>query len=191
MLPLDLTLFYAINADAATPVAVVSVARWVSEQLPIAVGGTLVGGWVAGNAAQRRELATALVAMALAWLGVQLLRHGITAPRPAQLGIGVQWIEHAARAGFPSMHAAGAFALAASLTLGSKHRLTVLAWAVAIAMAWSRVCLGVHFPSDVLAGALTGGLAAFTVHALVARLSWQRKFSAYWSHRALPWVRHR
>lgn len=200
MFPLDLTLFYAVNADAATSPAVVTVARWVSLQLPIAMGGVLAGGWLAGTAAQRRELAVALAAMALAWVGVQLLRHGVPAPRPAQLGIGVQWIDHAARAGFPSMHAAGAFALAAALTMGRStptRRPPLLAWttwAVAIAMAWSRVCLGVHFPSDVVAGAITGLLSAWGAHAMAQRaqrLSWPRRFSAYWSHRGLPWARHR
>lgn len=200
MLPLDLTLFQALNATAATPLAVVDAARWVSQQLPIAVGGVFVGCWIVGTAAQRRALTVALISMALAWVGVQLVRHGINAPRPAQLGIGMQWIDHAARAGFPSMHAAGAFALAASLTLGP-HRptgglklLALAAWATALAMAWSRVCLGVHFPSDVLAGVLTGLIAAAGAHALARHallLSWQRRFSAYWSHRALPWARHR
>ena len=197
MLPLDLTLFNAINASAATPPVVVDVARWVSQQLPVVVGGVLVGCWVVGTPAQRRELTMALVSMGLAWLGVQLLRHAIHAPRPAQLGIGVQWIDHAARAGFPSMHTAGAFALAASLTAGARRKLpwlAGLACATAVAIAWSRVCLGVHFPSDVLAGAITGVLSAGAVQALAhqaQRLNWRRRFSAYWSHRALPWARHR
>lgn len=200
MFPLDLTLFYAVNADAATSPAVVTAARWMSQQLPIVLGGVLAGSWLAGTAAQRRELAMALVAMALAWVGVQLLRRGFPLPRPAQLGIGVQWIDHAARAGFPSMHAAGAFALAAALTIGRAtptRRLSLLAWvawAAAIALAWSRVCLGVHFPSDVLAGAITGLLCAWGAHAMAQRAqrpSWPRRFSAYWSHRVLPWARHR
>ena len=200
MFPLDLTLFQALNATPTTPLAVVDAARWVSQQLPIAVGGVFLGCWIVGTAGQRRALATALVSMVLAWVGAQLLRHGIKAPRPAQLGIGLQWIDHAARAGFPSMHTAGAFALAASLTMGL-HRPTgglkllgIAAWATAVAMAWSRVCLGVHFPSDVLAGVLVGLLAAAGADALARhaqRLNWQRRFSAYWSRRVLPWVRHR
>ena len=36
MLELDLALFQALNADAATLPAVVTVARWVSQQLPTA-----------------------------------------------------------------------------------------------------------------------------------------------------------
>ena len=193
MLPLDLALFQALNADASTAPVVIAAARWASQQLPLAMGGVLLGCLVAGGPARRRELALALASMALAWAGVQLLRYAVPAPRPAQLGIGTQWIDHAARAGFPSMHAAGAFALAASLSAGPRA-LALVAWAAALAMAWSRVCLGVHFPSDVVAGMLTGTLSAWAVHALAVRSqrpSWRRRFSAYWSRRALPWVRHR
>ena len=69
---------------------------------------------------------------------------------------------------------AGATALAASLALRPVRGLTWLAAAVTAAMVWSRVCLGVHFPSDVLAGLLTGGLAAAAIHALAARVPrWQ------------------
>ena len=37
MLELDLALFQALNADAATLPAVVTVARWVSQQLPLSL----------------------------------------------------------------------------------------------------------------------------------------------------------
>lgn len=170
MFALDLALFEALNAGANTAPAVVAAARWASQQLPIAMGGVILGCLVVGTPSQRRALVMALASMALAWVSVQLLRAAVPAPRPAQLGIGVQWVEHAARAGFPSMHAAGALALAASLQAARPTRnLAPLAWGVAVAVAWSRVCLGVHFPSDVLVGMLLGVLSAGAVRALVAR----------------------
>ena len=39
--------------------------------------------------------------------------------------------------------------------------LMVLAFALAVLMAWSRVCLGLHFPSDVVAGAVIGAACAW------------------------------
>ncbi|MYX43200.1 phosphatase PAP2 family protein, partial [Streptomyces sp. SID89] len=67
---------------------------------------------------------------------------------------------------FPSGHAASAAAFAAGVALESP------AWGAAVApvaasVALSRVYTGVHFPSDVLAGAALGAGAAFAVRALV------------------------
>ncbi|MEV6804920.1 bifunctional phosphatase PAP2/diacylglycerol kinase family protein [Streptomyces sp. NPDC017248] len=67
---------------------------------------------------------------------------------------------------FPSGHAASAAAFAAGVALESP------AWGAAVApaafsVAASRVYTGVHFPSDVLAGAALGAGAAFLVRRLV------------------------
>ncbi|MEU8749033.1 bifunctional phosphatase PAP2/diacylglycerol kinase family protein [Streptomyces chartreusis] len=67
---------------------------------------------------------------------------------------------------FPSGHAASAAAFATGVALESP------AWGLAVApIAWSvalsRVYTGVHFPSDVLAGAALGAGAAFAVRGLV------------------------
>lgn len=66
---------------------------------------------------------------------------------------------HAADAGFPSDHATAAFAVAVALLL--RFRAwggVVLAFAVALAL--GRVGMGVHYPSDVLAGAALGSAVA-------------------------------
>jgi membrane-associated phospholipid phosphatase len=59
---------------------------------------------------------------------------------------------------FPSAHATTSFASARLYTrLGLPRRPL---YGVAVALAWSRVYLGVHYPSDVVAGALLGRLLA-------------------------------
>ncbi|MBI4536462.1 MAG: phosphatase PAP2 family protein [candidate division NC10 bacterium] len=60
---------------------------------------------------------------------------------------------------FPSGHATTAFAAAAFLALW-RPRLAIPAFLLAALVALSRVYLGAHFPSDVLAGALLGTSAA-------------------------------
>ncbi len=68
---------------------------------------------------------------------------------------------------FPSGHAAIAFALVTSWTLSHPKWYVALPgylWATSVAL--SRVWLGVHYPSDVLFGALIGSAIAWGVHEL-------------------------
>lgn len=59
---------------------------------------------------------------------------------------------------FPSAHASVAFAVAAAFAFGDTA-LGVLAFLLALAVAFARVAAGVHYPTDVAAGALLGLLA--------------------------------
>ncbi|HZE59452.1 MAG TPA: phosphatase PAP2 family protein [Burkholderiales bacterium] len=106
---------------------------------------------------------------ALAFLAVlgTLWVHGMkpvidVARPPAVLGDQVHVIGRAYQAhSFPSGHATTAFALAGLLTLG----ITARAWmaalvAAASVVAISRAVVGVHWPLDILAGALGGWLCA-------------------------------
>jgi membrane-associated phospholipid phosphatase len=64
---------------------------------------------------------------------------------------------------FPSNHAVNAFAFATPFYLMTKGRARAVFFFVALLVGFSRVYVGVHYPSDVIAGALFGTLMAFIV----------------------------
>lgn len=69
--------------------------------------------------------------------------------------------------GFPSDHATMAGAVATAL-LYVNRKLGVVAWALAIILAFSRVYVGAHYPHDVVAGLILGA-AVIVIGRLVAQ----------------------
>lgn len=88
------------------------------------------------------------------------------------------------RYGFPSCHAANTFGLAFYLMLVVRRKaLTGLLVAWALVTCYSRAYLGVHYPGDLLAGALLGLAGAalcYTLFRLVARYERPRRFRQLW-----------
>jgi undecaprenyl-diphosphatase len=72
------------------------------------------------------------------------------------------FLAHASDPGFPSDHATGAFAIAFALVLRDRAIGTV-ALILAFVLSLGRVALGVHYPSDVFAGAVLGLAAALVL----------------------------
>lgn len=179
MTHLDTLLFLWINATADTPAWLLALARWVSSDLSALAVVGLVPLLLFGPAGRRQFLGVCL-AMVLAWLAVRGIRESVHVARPFELGLGRQWLEHAATASFPSFHAAvaGAWALALALFAPSRpRRWLVVVGGVALAIAWSRVFLGLHFVSDIAVGLLLGAACAVTA----------RQGFAWWARRRAAW----
>jgi membrane-associated phospholipid phosphatase len=119
--------------------------------------------------AVRARIALVLVVAALASLVSRELAAAIGAPRPFMVGLSPEHISHGARAGLPSTHASVMFTVAFMLIADRRLRAIGLAvLAMALATAWARVYVGVHFPVDVAAGALLGACFAGAAHAAIA-----------------------
>ena len=87
---------------------------------------------------------------------VPVLKGALDFPRPAALlgGLAVIVGDPDAAQSFPSGHAAFAVALAASLGAGLGRMTRRVLATFALTVCVSRVCVGAHFPADVVAGAL-------------------------------------
>lgn len=124
---------------------------------------------VRGDRAHRASVRRAVVAAGLsAGLGLavaQVITRLVDRPRPfvAHPHAVQLFAQHAADPGFPSDHATAAFAIAVALLLRSR-RWGGLALVAATILAVTRVAMGIHYPTDVLAGAAVGSLAAIVLH---------------------------
>ncbi|PZT70961.1 phosphoesterase [Streptomyces sp. SW4] len=117
----------------------------------------------------RRAALRGVASLGLASLTINTLgKRSVRRPRPVLDPVPLvrQLKRQPVTTSFPSGHAASAAAFAAGVALESP------AWGAAVAplacaVALSRVYTGVHFPSDVLAGAALGVGAAFAVRGMV------------------------
>lgn len=114
--------------------------------------------WVRGK---KNEAFDLLVSIVVISVSVELIKLAIGRERPFEVLTGVNVVSFggfstASDPSFPSAHAARAFAAAAILVKGRPRGTVLVGVAVATMIGLSRIYLGVHWPSDVLAGALFG-----------------------------------
>ncbi len=119
----------------------------------------------------RREGLDLALCMALPWrLTEQIIKNLVARPRPYLTVEGlVNLIAPLNSYSFPSGHACFSFAAATALALAFRGRGGGWAFIPAVLIAASRIYLGVHYPSDVLAGAAIGALGAWGIFILSHR----------------------
>jgi undecaprenyl-diphosphatase len=162
---MDLTLYKALNGFAFHHDAFEDVLRVFAQDAQyffialLAVLFLATGKWRSENA---RHGVVAAGFSALLGLGIA---HLITdfwdraRPYEAHPGSAHLFIAPSHDPSFPSDHATAAFAIALSIWLRSR-KVGWLALAMAMVLAVARVAVGVHYPSDVIAGALIGTASA-------------------------------
>jgi len=102
-------------------------------------------------------------------LGHYVLKPLIARARPCHLEIGRLLVDCGSGYAMPSLHAANSFGVMAVFVLRFGYKALPL-YLLSLAVAYSRIYVGVHWPFDVLAGTIYGLLVAFTINSIGNRL---------------------
>lgn len=137
-----------------------------SGLLLIPVLGLLL--WRGGRRARAAVLFAALAVALSDTAGSRLIKPWIHRPRPFVTVAADRPLMEAGGYSFPSGHSANSFAACVLLGLAYRRWLGALL-CFAATIAFSRVYVGVHYPSDVLAGSFLGAAVGLLVHRLFER----------------------
>lgn len=121
----------------------------------------------------RRIGITSAVALIITFLTVNLgIKNIVARVRPYEVIDGLtNLVEKQHDFSFPSGHAAHAFAVGVVIFIMMPKKIGVPVLIISILMAYSRLYIGVHYPTDVIAGAIIGTVIAFFSIFIVNKIS--------------------
>lgn len=134
------------------------------------------------NKKTRRAGITALCSVALGALMTNVvLKNLVDRTRPYEaVAAVIPLIPYPGDSSFPSGHTCASFAAALIYIRMLPRRIGIATVVLAALIAFSRLYLGVHYPSDVLAGFLIACLASAVVYRLQARISREKSSGEQW-----------
>ena len=161
---MDPSLFHLLNGVWTTPILdrIMPALSWVGNLGLIWV--ILLGGMAAFGKTTGRKIALAgLAALAIGFTSSEIVKEVTMRQRPFLALPDVRLlIPEPSSFAFPSGHTTSAFAAASGAVLAAKRllqRVPLWGWgmlALAAAISYSRIYVGVHWPTDVVAGMLLG-----------------------------------
>lgn len=165
MFDLDVRLTQLANSYAGQHAVVDQLMIWVSSLgVPLLVALVALQWWRRKDRSLVRHVLVACGLSFLFGLGLnQVILLFIHRIRPYDAGVTHLLIPPSADWSLPSDHATATMAIAATFLLNRMPRVGVAFLAASLLMMFSRVYVGIHYTGDVLAGAVTGALAAFAV----------------------------
>ncbi|WXG43872.1 MAG: phosphatase PAP2 family protein [Promethearchaeati archaeon SRVP18_Atabeyarchaeia-1] len=148
----DASLLLAINPGLLSPIpsAFFGLVTHLGSTLAVVVF-CIVLYWLG----YRKEAVLILTTVVIGTLIVAPLKIAVMRPRPYSTLSGVIPLDYESGSSFPSGHSERIFALAAVFPTRKSMKVLLL-YLLSIAVAFSRIYVGVHYPLDVLVGVLIG-----------------------------------
>jgi undecaprenyl-diphosphatase len=172
---IDTGLFYLLNTTLTASFLDVVMSLVSTKGLLVGVG-VLAGAlsFVLGGKAMKWTLVLGAVVFFISDVTVLVLKELFTRIRPCHALEGVRVLaECGSSYSFPSRHAVDMFAV--MVLFGARYLNYAPAFlSAAFIVAWSRVYVGVHYPLDVVAGALLGSGIAVSILILEKRFGVER-----------------
>lgn len=161
---LDIQILRALNSPGDLPSD--NLFRFISDSEPYMVfavpAGMAAAGYIKNDNGLLRNACAGFAAVAVSGGVTILLKYTVNRDRPFVTYPDIAKKSKAGSPSFPSGHTSSAFAMATSVSLAyPRWYIIVPSFAWAGTVGYSRMRLGVHYPSDVLAGALIGSGCAY------------------------------
>ena len=178
---IDIRMLRSINSSETLPSD--NFFRFVSNSDAFVVAGVpvvmAVTGLINKDKGLFRNACVTAVASALNEGITDALKYSINRDRPFVTYPDITKKSKAGSPSFPSGHTSSAFATATSVSLSyPKWYIIVPSYLYAGTVAYSRMDLGVHYPSDVLAGAVIGSGCAYLTYKVNQKLIIKKKHKA-------------